>query len=211
MLDHLGKALAVFAVGQGGQCVDVGQHEARLVERADEVFAGPGIDAGFAPDRAVDLGHDGRGNLHQRDTPLVNGGNEARQVADHPAAQGDNKGTAVESRFDHAVAQAFGRGEALRRFAGGHGETDGPDARRLEGVLHGCAVEGSDIFVRDDRTGAAQAAVARQFAGAGEEVGTDQHAALPAGNADRDFDGRGGFHAVAALPAATRAAPISPA
>ena len=113
VLDHLGKAFAVFAVGQGGQCVGVGQHKVRLMERADEIFSRPGIDPGLASDRAVDLGHDGRGDLHQRDSPLVNGSNEAREVADHAAAQGDDKGTAVESRLNHAVAEAFGRGEAL--------------------------------------------------------------------------------------------------
>ena len=92
VFDHLGEAFAVFTVGQGAERVGVGQHEARLVEGADEIFAGAGIHAGFAADRAVDLRHDRGRDLHERDAALVNGRDKPGEIANHAAAEGDNKG-----------------------------------------------------------------------------------------------------------------------
>ena len=92
VFDHLGEAFAVFAFRQGAERVGIGEHEARLVEGADEIFAGAGIDPGFAADRAVDLRHDGGRDLHERDAALVNGRDKPGEITDHPAAEGDNKG-----------------------------------------------------------------------------------------------------------------------
>ena len=52
-----------LAARQGGQRAGVGQHQARLVEGADQVLALAGVDAGLAAHRGVDLGQQRGGDL----------------------------------------------------------------------------------------------------------------------------------------------------
>ncbi len=59
MLEHLGIAGAQLARGQAVEAAGVGEHQLGLVEGADQILAGRGIDPGLAADRAVDLGEQG--------------------------------------------------------------------------------------------------------------------------------------------------------
>ena len=56
VLHHLGVARAHLAQRQRVEQRRVGEDEARLVERADEVLAVGRVDAGLAADRRIDLG-----------------------------------------------------------------------------------------------------------------------------------------------------------
>jgi hypothetical protein len=55
VLRHLGIARTHLANGKRGERLRVGEHKARLMERADQVFALGRVDAGLAADAAVDL------------------------------------------------------------------------------------------------------------------------------------------------------------
>ncbi len=66
-----------------------------MVEGADEVFSGEEVDAGFAADGGVDLGEEGGGDLDVTDSAHVDGGEEAGDVADDAATEGDEECVAV--------------------------------------------------------------------------------------------------------------------
>ena len=68
-----------------------------MVEAADEIFSGGEIDAGLAADGGVDLGEECCGDLHVADAAHVDGGEEAGDVADDAATEGDEDGVAVGS------------------------------------------------------------------------------------------------------------------
>ena len=76
---HLAIARQEVAVGQGVQHVDVGQHQAGLVEGADQVLALGGVDPGLAADRTVDLRQKRGRQLHEAHAPAQDGGGKARQ------------------------------------------------------------------------------------------------------------------------------------
>ncbi len=212
MLDDLGEALAVFAVGQGGEGGGVGQDEARLVEGADEVLAGPRVHSGLAADRAVNLRDDRGGDLDARDATLVDRGDEAGEVADHSAAEGDDERAAVEAGGDHAVAQVLRGGEPLGVFARRHREKLRSEAGGFERGQHRCPVQTAHVLVRDDGARPAQAGLAAECTGSGEKTRADKDAALGAGDGDGNLDGCGRGHADPAKASdAMRAAPTMPA
>src|SRR6266446_4889440 len=59
VLDDFGEAAAEFAVREGAQQFWIGQHEARRIERAEEIFSLGEIHAGLAADRTIHLRDDG--------------------------------------------------------------------------------------------------------------------------------------------------------
>ena len=75
----------------------------RLVEGADQVLAARMVDAGLAADGGVHHREQRRRQLHDRDAALVGGRREARDVADHAAAEGEHQAVAVEPRGDQRV------------------------------------------------------------------------------------------------------------
>ena len=120
------QAGAEFGGGEGGEGVDVGEDGERVVEAADEVFAGGEVDAGFAADGAVDLREQRGGDLDVADAAHVDGGEEAGHVADDAAAEGDEDGVAVGAvRGRAASRRRFDGGEALVLLAGGDFEDGG--------------------------------------------------------------------------------------
>jgi hypothetical protein len=68
MFDRFGPAGAALGLRQRREQRRVGQHEARLIKRADEVLPHRVIDAGLTADRAVDDGEHRCGDLHKADT-----------------------------------------------------------------------------------------------------------------------------------------------
>ena len=64
---HLGIAGQHLAPRQGVERRGVGQHQARLVEGADQVLAVRRVDAGLAADRGIDLGQQGGRDLDEVD------------------------------------------------------------------------------------------------------------------------------------------------
>jgi len=89
VLDGLSVALAVLASRQGVEGEGINNDETRLVKGADEIFPFRGVDAGFSSSRAVDLGHDGGGDLNKGNTAEENSSNKASKITDDTATQGD--------------------------------------------------------------------------------------------------------------------------
>jgi hypothetical protein len=104
--------------GSVASVCDVADDRDRLVERPDEVLALRQVDAGLAADRRVDLREQRGRHLQHRDPTPVRRRREAREVADDPAADGD----------DEVVA-------GQRHLGGGT-----PDAREDVHALGGLAV-----------------------------------------------------------------------
>ena len=65
VLDDLGVTGAHLSRVQRLQSLDVRQHQARLVEQADQVLALRRVDAGLAAHRAIHLRQQGRRHLHE--------------------------------------------------------------------------------------------------------------------------------------------------
>ena len=103
---HLGIAGTELARAERRQHGDVGEHQARLVEGADQVLALPGVDAGLAADRGVDLGQQRGRHLHDADAAPQDAGGEAGQVADHAAAEGDDAVAALDAELEQAARKA---------------------------------------------------------------------------------------------------------
>ena len=91
VLDHLGPAGALLAVGEGAQQVRIDHDQLRLEEGPDQVLAGREVDAGLPADAAIDHRQQRGRHLHQRHAAQVGRGDEAGEVADHPAAERDDR------------------------------------------------------------------------------------------------------------------------
>ena len=99
--------------GSVRQHVDVGEHAARLVERADQVLALRVVHRGLAADRGVDLRQQRGGHLHDREAAQQRGGREAAEVADDAAAERDERRPALDARLEQAIVDEREPGEAL--------------------------------------------------------------------------------------------------
>ena len=94
-LDHFRDTRGEFARRQRLQRADIGDHRLRLIKRADHVLAERMIDAGLAAHRRIDLREQRGRHLDERHAAHVAGGGKTRHVADHAAAQRNQRGLAV--------------------------------------------------------------------------------------------------------------------
>ena len=74
------------------------------MEGADEVLAVARVDAGLAADRGIDLREERGRHLHEAHAAAHDGGGEAREVADHAAAERDDEIAALDPRGEDRVA-----------------------------------------------------------------------------------------------------------
>ena len=86
------------------------------MEDADQVLALRRVDAGLAADRAVDLGEQRRRDLHEAHAAAQDARGEAREVADHAAAEGDDNVAALETDLEKALAEGGQLAEAFCRL-----------------------------------------------------------------------------------------------
>ena len=120
VLDHLGQPAAKLAIGQGVERARVDPDSHRLVKGADHVLGAGWLMPDLAPDRAVDLGEE-RGRHHdQGKSAREGGGDEAGQVADHAAAQGDDQRVAIGAPVDQLVVEPPSLRERFGGLAGGN-------------------------------------------------------------------------------------------
>ena len=119
VLDHLGQTGAQFAVRQGSEGIGVRQHAARLIKRTDHVLAERMIDGGLAADRGIHLGQQRRRNLDEGHAALIAGRREASHVADHPAAESDDRAMPVEALIQQGGENFIQRLQRLVAFAVG--------------------------------------------------------------------------------------------
>jgi hypothetical protein len=150
VLHDLAVARAEIAGRQRSQHVDVGEHQRGLVEGADEVLAVPRVDAGLAADGTVDLRQKRRRHLHEAHAAPQYRGREAGEVADHPAAQGDDDVAPLDLR----VEQPFDRGHeptpALRPLARRQRMGLGRDAGGVEARDKGAEMRLGDARLGQD-------------------------------------------------------------
>jgi len=109
---------AELAFAQGRENGNVGQDEARLVKRADQVLPLLGVDARLAADGRVDLGQQRRRHLHYPNATPEDRSGEACKVADNAPAKGNHAIAPLDAEFEKRLAQLRQHGKALARFPG---------------------------------------------------------------------------------------------
>ncbi len=184
VLDHLGHAAAELLPGQGAEHVRVDEHGPRLVEGADQVLALGQVHAGLAAHRAVHLGEQGGGHLHERNAAKVDRGEEPGHVAGHAAAQGEDGVAAVKAALGQVAGQSFDGGQVLARLAVGKGEQLAVDTRGAERIRHLPAVERPDHVVADDRPAPADARLGQPGPHRVEHAAADDDRVTPLPQAD---------------------------
>ena len=100
--------------------VAIDEHEPRLIERADEVFALGQINTGLAADRGIHLREQRGRNLAQRHTAQEGRRGKAGDVADNTAAERDNQILAGHAGGQQIMVNAFDRGKLLVLLTGGN-------------------------------------------------------------------------------------------
>ena len=104
VFDHLGIAGAKLARRQRVENGGVGDHQARLMEGPDQILAVDRIDAGLAANRAVDLGEQARGDLHEAHAAPHDGGGKTGQISNDATAQRDHEIAALDAGGEDGLA-----------------------------------------------------------------------------------------------------------
>ena len=120
VLNDLGHAVRKGAVRQGSEHVRVDEHEPRLIERADEVFALGQINAGLAANRGIHLREQRGRDLAQRHTAQEGRRGKAGDVADNTAAERDDQVFARHVCRQQIMVNALNRGKLLVLLTGGN-------------------------------------------------------------------------------------------
>ena len=160
VLGDLGGAAAELARRQRVERAQVRQHQARLVERADVVLAGAEVHGDLAADGRVHLGEQRRRHLHEADAALVGGRHEPGQVADHAAAEGDQRVAAPQPAVVQHAVELLGAGEVLLPLARRQDDLRGAQVGRQQAPARPVEVQRRHVLVaeHDDLSLAAQLA-----------------------------------------------------
>jgi hypothetical protein len=112
------------------------EHQARLVEGADQILTQGVIDTRLASKAGVHLRHDGRRHLHNIDTAQKGGCHESSQVTDNTTTESGDPCTAIESCFDHRPNNGLNRFKSLAPFALAEANHNDFEASALETVQY---------------------------------------------------------------------------
>ena len=112
-----GVAGAELARRQGVEHRGIGDHQHRLMKRAEQVFSLRRIDPGLAADRRIDLRQQRGRHLHEIDAAAQDRRGKAREIADHAAAERDHQIVALDLRRDQRLADPFEAGIGFRALA----------------------------------------------------------------------------------------------
>ena len=215
VFDDLRIAGAKFPRRQGIERGGVGDHQNRLMEGADEIFAVGGIDGGLAADRGIDLSQQRGRHLHVVEPAPHDRGNEAGEVADDAAAKRQNKIAALDTRRDHLLARLLEYAEALCAFTGWNDHPARRDGTAGKRSFERVERNASDIVVSHDRDFSSRTQSRNPRPERRDEFASDHN--VIAARAERDTDrcgigtkGRGhapDFSCVKADGARTRRAP----
>ncbi len=151
VLRDLAEPGAVLARWKRREGRHVGEHRDRLVERADEVLALGEVHRGLAADRGVDLREQRGGGLHDGDAAVVDRGRESGGVADHAAAERDDRVAAEQPPARELRAQLVDGRERLRLLAVADEEHVGLGTRAVQRRGERGGVEVGDARLADDR------------------------------------------------------------
>ncbi|MPN35254.1 hypothetical protein SDC9_182751 [bioreactor metagenome] len=89
VLDHFGDARSQLARRQGIEHTGISQHELRLIEGANHVFAQRVIDRRLATHRGVHLRQQRCGNLDERHAALITRCGKPTHIPNHSTTKGD--------------------------------------------------------------------------------------------------------------------------
>jgi hypothetical protein len=174
VFDDLAIAGPHLARRQCSERAGVGQHQARLVEGAEEVLARSRIDRGLAADRAVDLRQEGRRDLHEVDAAQEGRGGEPGDVADHPAAERHQHRAAFDATGENILDEPAEMSEVLGPLSRRQDDRVLLDADRRKAVAQCREMMPRHVLVGDD-DGLTPAHHRRdQVSGAGDQPGADQ-------------------------------------
>jgi hypothetical protein len=151
------------------------------VERADQVLALGRIDAGLAADGTIDLGKQGRGDLHEAHAAAQDARGKAGQIANHAAAEGDDEVAALQAQRQKLLAQWLQFTETLGFFScrKDHGADEG--LARPQACLQRIKVVAGDVHVRHDGAAGGAEPLGDDAAGFGGKAWTDQYVVGPPG------------------------------
>jgi hypothetical protein len=116
-LQDLVGAAAELPLWQRREQLGVGDHGARLVERAHQVLGAGVVDADLASDRAVHHREQRGRDLHPVEPAHVDGGGEAREVADDAPAERQHDAVATEAAPLECRAELHERRHGLASLA----------------------------------------------------------------------------------------------
>ena len=192
VFDDFGVAGEKLAVRQAGQGAGVGEDEPRLVEGADQVFARPGVDAGLAADRAVDLRQQGRRDLHEIDAAQQCRGGKPGEVADDAAAERHQHRAALDADRQNVLGEPPEMREVLGFLAGRQQHRLVRDPGCGEAVPERREVMAGDILVGDDDGLAAAQQRRELIPGSLQQLRADQNVVAAGAQLDPQFLDR--FH-----------------
>ncbi|KAI3485871.1 hypothetical protein L1887_50669 [Cichorium endivia] len=162
-LDHLSHAVAELSGREGLEPGSVDEDVVRLVEAADEVLAERVVDGGLAADGRVDHGEEGGGDLDKLETTHEGGCDEADEVANHTAADGEYDSVASDAVLEHPVLDvvlaltrlgALARRDDLGEEPPGVGGVEGVGGLfELSAEGGGDAASGLEVLVGDEDVG----------------------------------------------------------
>ena len=98
----------------------VSQNQFGRVERTDEVFSLGQVESSLASDGGIHHCQQGRRHGDPINAAHIRGCGKTCEVADHAAAEGDDRAFAVESVFEEGFPQARDRFEIFMFFASGN-------------------------------------------------------------------------------------------
>ncbi len=171
---RLGESGGELHTRERGQELRVGDDDAWLVKRAEQILTRGDVDTGLAADRGVDHREQGRRHLYQRDAAEVGRRDEAGEIVHDAAAERDHRRVAPELRGEHSVRQRCPGVARLVRFAGGEGEQLDLHTDRGQLCGEGLAVRFSHVRIRDERVRRRGAVLRQDLVELVDKTGADQ-------------------------------------
>ena len=83
------------------------------MEGSDEIFPQWAVHSRLPPDGAVHLGNDGGRKLNHGNAPVVDGGDESREIANDASAKCKDGALAVKAELNESVAEVRRHGHRL--------------------------------------------------------------------------------------------------
>ena len=145
------------------------------MKRPNQIFSPGGVDSRLSANRTVHLRNDGGGNLNIGNAPVINGSGKTSQVSDDSSAKRDEEGGAVETGFDHGVADESQLGNRLRGLACGNRYEQRLKASLGERKLDRLSVKRSDIRVGHHHATAGLRHAGNQLAAGRNRPGADEN------------------------------------
>ena len=116
IFDNLTQSRRKFPARQRRKACQIDEDALRLIKRADHIFSKTVIDRHLAADAGIHLRQKTCRNLHEGHAPHIRRRDETCEVADHAAAQSDNRRLSVQPYLDGLRVSALRLRQRLRAF-----------------------------------------------------------------------------------------------